>query len=293
MKIKQSVPEKMFDVFNYTILILFSLMVILPLMQVIAISFSSNNAIIHSKVWLLPSGFNLENYKHVLQNPKFLNSFMVTVVVVIVGTIINLLLTMITAYPLSKSHLQGRKIILLVLFISMVFQAPLIPLYLLVKNLHLTNTLWALWLPNALSIFNTFLCITFFRSLPEELFEAARVDGLGELGILFKIALPISKPIMFTLLLFYAAGHWNNYQQAMYFITKEKIQPLQLYLYSLVAQSNSADTAGAVIAESATNMSSEGIKTATIIIATLPILFVYPFIQKHFVKGAMIGSVKG
>lgn len=293
MKIKKSISEKIFDISNVIILLIFSIMVIIPLMQVLAVSLSSNNAIIHARVWLIPSEVTIQNYMHVLNSSKFINSYIITIIVTVFGTFLNLLLTMLTAYPLSKKHLKGRNILFLVLFISMIFQAPLIPLYLLVKTLHLTNTLWALLLPNALSIFNTFLCITFFRSLPEELFEAARVDGLGEFGILFRIALPLSKPIIFTLLLFYAAGHWNNYQQALYYITDVKLQPLQMYLYSLVAQSNSADTGGAIIAESSSNMSSEGIKTATIVIATIPILCIYPFIQKHFVMGAMIGSIKG
>lgn len=293
MKIKESKASLLFDIFNHFILLLFCLTVIIPMIHVIAISMSSTRAIVNSKVWLLPVEFNLNNYMHVINNSTFLNSFKITAFVVTVGTAINLFITVVTAYSLSKPYLPGRKWIMLVLIFNMIFHSPLIPMYLTMRSLKLINTLWALVLPGALSVFNTILCIAFFKSLPEELFEAARVDGMSEYGILFKIAVPLSKPIIVTLLLFFAVNHWNNYQNALYFITNANLRPLQMYLYSIVASTNMADMGMAVATESAVKTHPEGLKMATVITATIPVVVIYPFLQKHFVKGVMIGSIKG
>lgn len=293
MKVRESFGSRLFDFFNIVILLLFCLTVIIPFINVIAVSMSSTKAIVNAQVTLWPVGFNLDNYGFVLQNASFLNSFKITLFVVGAGTAINLIMTALTAYPLSKSYLSGRKVFMLILIFNMIFHSPLIPLYLTVKTLGLINSLWALVLPGALSVFNTILCITFFKSLPEELFEAARVDGMSEYKILFKIAIPLSKPVMVTLLLFFSVAHWNNYQSALYYITNVNLRPLQLYLWSLVAQTNTSELGMAAHSESAIKTSPEGLKMATIITATVPIIIIYPFLQKHFVKGAMLGSVKG
>ncbi|QNK57912.1 carbohydrate ABC transporter permease [Paenibacillus sp. PAMC21692] len=290
MKIKQSLGEKTFDIGNILFLALMCIIVLIPLLHIIAGSFSSTNALIHSQVKLWPVEFNFDNYGQVLNNSFFWNSFRVTIFITVVGTIINLLLTVLMAYPLSKSGLRGRKIVVLIIVFTMIFSAPLIPTYLVVKSLGLINTLWALIIPSAISMFNVILCLTFFKSLPEELFEAARVDGMSEYGILFKIVVPLSVPILVTLTLYYAVHHWNSYFSAMIYITKPDLRPLQLYLYSMIAQGNTNDVSSNIMEELDT--SPEGLKMATIIVATVPIMFIYPFIQKHFIKGTMLGSLK-
>lgn len=292
MKIKRSLGERIFDFTNIIFLSLFSFVIMIPLIHVIASSFSSKNALIHSRVKLWPVEFNLESYKVVFQNEQFWRSFTISVVIVLAGTALNMAITALTAYPLSKHWLRGRQGIMLYIVFTMIFQAPIIPTYLVVKSLGLINTLGALIIPVALSAFNLILCITFFRSLPEELFDAAKVDGMSEYGVVWKIVLPLSLPIMMTLLLFYAVGHWNNYFTAMLYITKLELRPLQVYLYSLIAQANTNDTVGSA-SELAMNVMPQSIQMATIVVATVPILLIYPFMQKHFIKGATLGSVKG
>lgn len=292
MQIKSSLGEKLFDLFNVIFLLLISFAVLIPLVHVAASSFSSKNALIHSQVKLWPVGFNFDSYLVVFQNEQFWRSFLISVVIVLGGTLINMVLTLLTGYPLSKIWLRGRKVILLFIVFTMIFQAPIIPTYLVVKSLGMINTLWALMIPVALSAFNLLLCITFFRSLPEELFDAAKVDGMSEYGIVWRIVVPLSLPIIVTLLLFYAVSHWNNYFTAMLYITKLELRPLQIYLYSLIAQANVNDTVGSA-SEISMNVMPQSIQMATIIVATVPILLIYPFIQKHFIKGATLGSIKG
>lgn len=292
MRIKTTFGEKAFDVFNVLLLLILCSIVMIPLLHVAASSFSSKNALIHSQVKLWPVGFNLDSYAVVFQNELFWRSFFISVTIVILGTLLNMMLTLITGYPLSKTWLRGRKFVILYIVFTMIFQAPVIPTYLVVKSLGLINTIGALIIPVALSAFNLLLCITFFRSLPEELFEAAKVDGMSEFGIVWKIAVPLSMPINVTLLLFYAVGHWNNYFTAMLYITKLELRPLQVYLYSLVSQANVNDTMASAN-EVTMNVMPQSIQMATIVVATIPILLIYPFVQKHFIKGATLGSVKG
>lgn len=292
MKIKQSIGERIFDVCNIIILSLASIAVLIPVLHVIAGSFSSTNALIHSKVFLWPVEFNLDNYILVLQNDVFWNSFKVSVFIVVVGTALNMVLTLLTSYPLSKRYLRGRNIFILYIVFTMIFQAPMIPVYILIKNLGLLNSIWALIIPPALNAFNLMICITFLRSLPEELFEAARVDGMSEYKILWRIAAPLSMPIIVTLLLFYAVMHWNSYFSALIYITDRRLYPLQLYLYNLLAEANTLDNFRNVSTMVTWDTSPQGLQMATIVVATAPIVMIYPFLQKHFIKGALIGSLK-
>ncbi|MFC5469031.1 carbohydrate ABC transporter permease [Cohnella suwonensis] len=291
MKIKRHPGEIVFDTCNAFVLVLASVLILIPLVHVVASSFSSTGALIQAEVGLWPVGFHWDNYKAVFNNDMVWNSFRNTIIVVVVGTLMNMALTVTTAYPLSKPYLRGRKIVLLFIVFTLIFYAPIIPTYLVVKSLGMLNTLWALMIPLAINAFNLLICLTFFRSLPEELFEAARVDGVSEFGMVWKIAVPLSKPIMYTLMLFYSVQHWNNYYSALLFITKQDLRPLQLYLYTIVAQNNVSEML-AQATEASTGMSPQGLQMATVMVATLPVLLIYPFIQKHFVKGALIGSVK-
>ncbi|MGG1553444.1 carbohydrate ABC transporter permease [Paenibacillus ferrarius] len=292
MKIKRSSGEVAFDTANVVILLLFCAAVALPLMNVIAGSLSSNEAIVHAKVMLWPVGFNWLNYEFVLKNAVFWKAFWVTIQIVVIGTALNMVLTLLTSYPLSKSWLGGRKVILLAIIFTMIFQAPMVPMYLLIKSLGMMNTIWSLIIPSALSAFNMMLCITFMRSIPEELFEAARVDGMSEYRILWKIVAPLSMPINVTLILFYAVGHWNNYLGPLLYITNRELQPLQLYLYKLISQFDMDSAGGQSVTELSTAITPQGLQMATIVIATVPVIIIYPFLQKHFIKGALLGSVK-
>lgn len=292
MKIKRTPGEIAFDTANTLLLLLFCAAVAIPLMNVIAGSLSSNEAIIHSEVSLWPVGFNLLNYEFVIKNAVFWKSFGVTIQIVLIGTAINMMLTILTSYPLSKGWLGGRKAILLFIIFTMIFQAPMVPMYILVKSLGLLNSIWSLIIPGALSAFNMMLCITFMRSIPEELFEAARVDGMSEYRIVWRIVAPLSMPINVTLILFYAVGHWNNYLGPLLYITDRELQPLQLYLYKLISQFDMDSAGGQSVLELSTAVTPQGLQMATIVIATIPIIIVYPFLQKHFIKGALLGSVK-
>lgn len=263
-----------------------------PILHIIAGSFSSRNALTHSRVGIWPVEWTIENYKIVFKNTIFWRSFGISVVVVAIGTIVNILMTVITAYPLAEKGLKGRRIVMLFIIFTMIFSAPLIPSFLVVKALGLLNTLWALIIPGALSAFNMILCLTFFRSLPEELFEAARVDGMSEYRILFRIVIPLSVPILVTLLLFYAVGHWNSYYAAMLYISDAALRPLQLFLYSIVALASASDLQLGNSGDDLLDTSPQGLQMATIIVATVPVVLIYPFIQKHFIKGALIGSLK-
>lgn len=293
MKIQRSFGEKVFDVFNIVIMLIICAMVLIPVLHVIAGSFSESNALMRGEVNIWPVGFNLDNYTLVFNNKTFWTSFGVSVFLVIVGTTINMALTIITAYPLSKMYLRGRQLFMLVIIFTMIFQAPMIPNYILVKELGMLDSIWSLIIPSALNAFNLILCITFFRSLPEEMFEAARVDGLSEFGIVWKIALPLSMPINVTLLLFYAVGHWNSYFTALLYITDQKLRPLQLYMFRLLSNSNASDSMRYVDQTMVWDTSPQGLQMATIVVATIPIVLIYPFVQKHFIKGAMLGSLKG
>jgi putative aldouronate transport system permease protein len=289
MRFKRSWGERLFDSFNFILLTALSLAALFPILHVVAGSFSSVNAILHSKVVLWPVEPTLDHFRLVAQTGTFWRAAGMTIMVVLVGTLINMVLTVIGSYPLSKLYLRGRRAVLLFIIFTLIFHAPLIPVYLLVKNLHMLNTFWALVIPGAISAFNMILCITFFRGLPEELFDAAKVDGMNDYRIVAQIVVPLSKPILVTLLLFYAVGHWNSYMTPLLYINDRNMQTLQMYLYSLMAGSTS-DIAAA--AESSATLVPKAIEMATIVLATAPIVVLYPFMQKHFVKGATLGSVK-
>ncbi|WP_254450502.1 carbohydrate ABC transporter permease [Cohnella herbarum] len=290
---KRTFGEKLFDGLNVTILLLLSACILIPLLHVLAGSLSSSYALTHSMVKIWPVELNFKNYEMVLQNPLFWNSLKITVIVVLIGTTINLALTSVSAYPLSKPDLRGRKIIMLFILFTMIFNAPIIPTYLVVKSLGMMNTIWSLIIPTGISAFNLILCITFFRNLPSELFDSAKVDGLSEYGMVWRIAVPLSMPIMVTLLLFYAVGHWNNYYMPLLYVTDMDLRTLQLYLYSLIAQNNTNDAMAGSGGMDLVNISPQGLQMATVVTATIPIAIVYPFLQRHFIKGALLGSVKG
>ncbi|EGG33688.1 MULTISPECIES: carbohydrate ABC transporter permease [Paenibacillus] len=288
--IKRSTGEFVFEMFNYIFLAVVSAAMIFPILHVAAQSLSSDLAISRGDVGLWPVEFTLSNYAIVLNDTSVWRSFMISVFVTVVGTGINLIATASLAYPLSRNEYRGRKVILMLVLITFIFSAPLIPNYLLIKSLNMLDTVWALIIPGAISAYNLFIMRSFFMNLPNEIIDSARIDGCGELRIISSIVLPLSKPVMATMGLFYAVAHWNSYSSALYYINSRKLFPLQVRLREIVItdQMGEMDTTF----ENLANMSPEGIKMATIVIATLPIILVYPFLQKYFIKGMLIGSIK-
>ncbi|TBL69413.1 carbohydrate ABC transporter permease [Paenibacillus thalictri] len=271
-------------------LLLIGLTMVLPILNVLAQSFSNADAINSGAIGIWPVGFTLENYHLILKDPSIWVAFRNSVIITVGGTLINLAATASLAYPLSRPEYLYRKPALIMVLITMIFHAPLIPNYLLLKNLHMLNTLWALMIPAAISAYNLFVMRSFFMNLPNELLDSARIDGCGEFRMIWNIVLPMSKPVMATMGIMYAVANWNMYSQAIYYIDKRSLITLQVRLREIVITDNMGSSD--VTSDMMTLISPEGLKMAVIIIATIPIMLVYPFLQKHFIKGMLVGSIK-
>ncbi len=293
--IKISLGEKLFSVFNYVFFILLGLTTIFPFLNLIAKSLSGEEAVVSGKVTLLPVDLQFGTYRYVIENSMFLNAFKVSVTVTIVGTALALFMTTLAAYPLSKPRLRGRKWFILMYIFTMLFSGGLIPTYLLMQNLHLLNTLPVLFLPAMVSVYNMLIIKSYFESLPDELEESAKLDGASNLTILWRIILPLSMPVLATIALFFAVHFWNDYVTSLIYINSADLKPLQLYLKELFVSSSDVflRSGQEVNVDAAMNVSPQAIQAASIILATLPILLIYPFLQKYFVKGVLVGSVKG
>ncbi len=285
-----------FPIINIIILSLFGVITLYPCLNVVAKAFSSQGYVISGQVYLIPKGFQLDTISYVLSKPEFLNSFKISVFVTIFGTLFAMFLTVLTAYPLSKPTLRGRKFFLGIFVFIMLFGAGMVPNYILYRSLHLTNTIWALIFSGAFSVFNLFIVKNYYESLPETVEEAARIDGASNMKILFQIVLPMSLPVVATVTLFYGVSYWNNYFAGVMYITDPSLKSLQQYLYDLITLAmNTVDSTGVAVdgAENLANITGEVVRSATIVVSTIPILVLYPFLQKYFVKGVTIGSVKG
>lgn len=285
--------SKVGQFFLHLIMILFSLMVLYPVMNVIAVSISDNNAVMRGEVTIIPKGITMRAYEYMIHYNLLGSGYKNTLFIVIVGTAINLLLTMMTAYALARRSLIGRKFFMLLITFTMMFTGGLIPNFILIRNLKLMDTLWSLILPGAISAYNMIIMKNFFESIPEELKEAARIDGLSEMGILFKIVVPLSMASIATIGLFYAVGHWNAYFNATIYLNSRSKWPLQVVLRDLIQKANTNGIDAEMTNDYSTAIPLESLKMAVVIATTGPIILVYPFIQKYFVKGVMIGSLKG
>ena len=272
--------------------LILSLTCILPFIHVAAKSISSNTAVMSKSVYLWPKGITFEAYTSIFKDGQLVHSMFYTIWITLAFTVVGMIVTICAAYPLSLKGLKGRSFFAFFLMFTMYFSAGLIPEYLLMSDLGLLNTPWVLILPLAFSPYNMLIMKSFLSStIPDSLYEAAKLDGADHFQILTRIVLPLSKPIIATLSLFYAVGRWNAYADAKYYITKKSLQPLQ-YLLSNMVLSSGSDAIS--LSENAAVVSTpEVLQAATIMFATLPIIMVYPFVQKYFVKGAMIGAVKG
>ncbi|MDF2922381.1 MAG: transporter permease [Paenibacillaceae bacterium] len=279
---------------NYIFLGMLSLITLYPFWYEIAASFSSSRAITAGEVFLWPVEWNAEAYKRLLEDGQLLHSMRNTVIVTLVGTVLNILMTVLAAYPLSRRRLYGRHVLLMFISFTMIFISGIIPNFILIKSLGLMDSYLALWLPGLISTYNMFVMKSFMEGLPDEIEESASIDGAGNWRILAQIILPVCKPILAALSLFYAVNWWNSYFNVMLYITSSRLQTLMLKLYQMIKQvDQSLLTGDGGASELAVTLTPEGLKAASVVIAIAPILCVYPFLQKHFVKGVLIGSVKG
>ena len=294
-RIKETGSDRIFVIVNYTALSLILLVVLLPLLYIVSASFSSSAAVISGRVWLWPVDFNWDGYQAVFNHRLIWSGFGNSLFYATAGTLVNVLMTILAAYPLSRTNLVGRKIFIFMLIFTMMFAGGIIPGYLLIRALGMLNTRWALIIPQALAVWNTMITITYFRTtIPQELLEATQLDGGTDFQFVWHVVLPLSKPIIAVISLFYAMQHWNQYFQALLFLKDQGLFPLQLILRDiLIQQEVSAD----MLEDAETMLAKEGLREllqfSLIVIATLPVMCVYPFVQKHFVKGMMIGSLKG
>lgn len=289
---KRTNGDLLLDIFVYLFLIILGVIMLLPLASVFSKSVSEEWAIISGKVGIFPVGFQLDTLKQVISSSMFIRAFCISVGITVVGTLISILMTALTAYPLSKRNLPGISFFMVLFIFTMLFNGGLIPNYLLMRELHLINNLWVLILPGMISVFNMLVIKSYYESLPEALEESARIDGAKTYTILFRIILPLSMPVIATIALFYAVGYWNDYFGPMIYINDTALKTLQLYLQDVVMDASAANASNKSV-DDLMNMSPEGIRAATVVASTVPILLVYPFMQKYFIKGVLIGSVKG
>jgi putative aldouronate transport system permease protein len=288
----KKIGDYLLDSIIYIALIGMGIATLLPFANVLSKSFSQEWAIVSGKVGLLPVGFQLDTMHFVITSHQFLHSLYISVLVTVVGTLASLLITVMTAYPLSKRELPGTGVLIILFIFTMMFNGGIIPNYLLIRELQLIDHLGSLILPALISVFNMLVVKSYFESLPESLEESAKLEGARNYTILFRIVLPLSGPVMATIGLFYAVYYWNDYFNPMIYINSTSLKPLQLYLQDIVMNADTSSTLNRS-ADDLMNVPAEGVRAATVIASTIPILLVYPFLQKYFIKGVMIGSVKG
>lgn len=276
----------------WLVVILMTLSCLLPLINMIAISLSGSSAVAANQVGLLPVDFTLTTYNKLLKDGQFWASFWISVQRVVLGTLINMFFVITMAYPLSKSKLRfpAREVYIKFVIFAMLFSGGIIPLYMVVSGLKLTDTIWALVLPGAVPVFNVILMINFFKSVPESLDEAARIDGASPLTILVKIYLPVSLPALATVALFSIVGHWNDYFSGLLYMNKASLYPLQTYIQQLTVDITQVTDAEQL--KQLSQMSNRAFNATKIVVSTIPLLIIYPFLQKYFVSGIVIGAVK-
>ncbi len=293
-KVNESPVDRVFMFVNAAVLLVITIVILLPLIFIVSASFSSAEAVIAGKVTLWPVDFSLLGYETIFEHKKVWNGFANSLFYTFFGTIFNVIMTIIAAYPLSRNDLVGRRFITIAFIFTMLFNGGLIPTYMVVRDLGLLNTRWAMILPTGIGVFNLLITISFFRTtIPPELVEAARIDGANDFRIFASIVVPLARPIIAVLVLFYAVNHWNSYFQALIYLKDQELFPLQIVLREILIE-NSIDASMLIDIEDLIVREGlrELLKYSLIVVASVPVLLIYPFVQKHFVKGMMIGSVK-
>ena len=282
--------------FDVVVIIMFAALALLtlyPFYNVIILSFSNTESVAKHIPYLLPFALDLTGYKTIIQDSDFINSLLVSLFVTIAGTAVNMVLSVIAAYVLSRKYLDGRNMIMSVIVFTMLFGGGLVPTYMVIKDMGLINKVWAMILPTAINTYYLIIMKNYFLGLPDGLFEAAKLDGAGEWTMLWKVAFPLSKPIMATFTLFYAVDRWNEWYNALLYINKKALSPLQIYLRDILTSLNSQlSTQAQQMMGSTQKVSTSAVQMATIVITALPIMLVYPYLQKNFVNGVMVGGIK-
>lgn len=291
----RSRDDKIIAVVCYTFVTIFALTIIYPMLNVFSVAFASYADYLRRPWMFYPKEIDLQAFQKVFSSMLIWNSYKNTVIITVSGTLLTLILTTLTAYPISRPYLKGRGVFTTIIIITMVFSGGIIPKFLVMKSIGLYNNLLSLIIPSALSAFNIILMINFFQAMPESLLEAARIDGANEPRILAQIVVPLSKPILATIALFAAVGYWNNYFSAVMYIRKQELWPVQLVLREIVLANNTAALdAGNNLAEAGGQaVYTKSLQYASLIVVMLPIMCVYPFLQRYFAKGVMLGAVKG
>ncbi len=291
--VKDTRGYRIFSVVNAVVLVLVMIVTLYPFANIIAQSFSSEGFITSGQVNLVPRGFNVETYKTVMGDDLFWTNYKNTVVYTVVATAIAMVLTTTFAYAISKKHLRGRGIFIGLAVFTMFFNGGLIPNYVLINSIGFTNTIWAIVIPNAISVFNLLVMKSFFENMPEELEEAAAIDGLSTYGTLLRIVLPLSKAVIATMVLFYAVSFWNSWFTAFLYLDDANLYPVTVYLRNLIAGATTASSVSGGSASEGLSQVASNIQSVTMVLTVLPIVLLYPFIQKYFVSGIMLGAVKG
>ena len=289
----KTLGNRIFNVLNYIVLGIFALATVLPFLYVISCSFATQEEIVQKGFLLFPTKYSLSAYEYIFSTDSLTRSLMTTIYITLVGTFINIALTVLMAYPLAHAQIVGRKTILFLVTFTMLFNPGMIPGFMLVKSLGLLNSLWSLLLPGAISAFNLIILKNFFQQLPMELEESAKIDGCNDFVILLRIILPLSMPAIATFSLFYAVGQWNTFMAALLYINDSALWPIQVLLRQIVLMSSGGAGDSTTLNVELLQIEPQTVKMAVVVVATVPILLVYPFLQKHFVQGVMVGSIKG
>ncbi|WP_304583877.1 carbohydrate ABC transporter permease [Acutalibacter muris] len=279
------------DVILFVVLTAWGLIILLPFLNAVAISFASYKEYLETPLLLFPKNPELKSYQQLIEDGRIWIGYRTTIIILIIAVPLSLFLTSSMGYALSRRHYPGKKAILLLVLFTMIFQGGIVPLYLVMKDLHLTDTIWSVILASGMNTFYMILMYNYFQSLPDSLIESAQLDGAGEWTILFRIVLPLSMPIITTVLLFYSVDKWNEWFNAMVFIRSADIQPLQNVLRSMIVDSQAMGEASALVSIEDRPFTS-GIKMAAVVVTMVPIMCIYPFLQKHFAAGVMVGAIK-
>ena len=292
--IKQTLSDRMFLIFVYIVLGMATIITLYPFLYTLSMSISSAEAVLKNQVTLFPIGFTLDAYAKILQDKDFYIGYYNTIIYTLIGTVLNMMFTIAAAYPLSRKQFFGRRFFTIMFAFTMFFGGGMIPAFILVSNLNLYNTRWAIWLPGLINTWNMIIARTYMQSMPEDLYESGKIDGCSDFRYLWQILLPLIKPVLAVLIIYYGVAHWNSWFSAILYLNRNELMPVQVYLRRLVLQaSNEIQLSSGAMVSGESTLGMLQVRYAAIFAVCLPILCIYPFFQKYFVKGTMIGAIKG
>lgn len=294
LNVNNTLSDRIVDAFMYSVLGLFALATLFPLYYVVIVSITPYSEVLRNGGFIIwPSEITWSAYKEIFSSVRVPNAIKITVFITVVATLLNLAVTILLAYPLSKKHLEGRNIVLLAVVFTMLFSGGIIPTYLVVRGVGLYNTVWAMIVPGMVSTFNLLIMKTYFENLPDEVEEAAKVDGCGDVRTLVSIVLPLSLPMVATIGLFYGVGHWNEYFKGIMYLSDKHLEPMQVVLRNMIQTTDLSGELQLGAVQMMEQLPPETIKMATVTVAILPVIIVYPFLQKYFIRGMLLGAIKG